>query len=289
MHSASYRRADCGQSAHSADRLDSAARHDRDAVEHWYRSATQHSGRDQPWRADCNRGGTRVHRRHARSLSQSVRRGDGTGAVESPPPCRRQSNSNDLSRRGRTPIRSDRGGRRWQGMGTERRGHRVRPSRESIVQQVSTRFDSERDTIETALEQICADYLSDLPPSIAQAIEYALRSPGKRLRPLLSIFAYRACGGDRDVTRLACAPEIIHSYSLVHDDLPCMDDDDMRRGRPTTHRVHGARAAIIAGGSMIPLAVTAASDALSSIEASPVEARRAIGALLSAAGAGGMI
>jgi len=154
---------------------------------------------------------------------------------------------------------------------------------------VSTRFDSERDTIETALEQICADYLSDLPPSIAQAIEYALRSPGKRLRPLLSIFAYRACGGDRDVTRLACAPEIIHSYSLVHDDLPCMDDDDMRRGRPTTHRVHGARTAIIAGGSMIPLAVTVASDALSSIEASPVEARRAIGALLSGAGAGGMI
>jgi geranylgeranyl pyrophosphate synthase len=154
---------------------------------------------------------------------------------------------------------------------------------------VSTRFDSARDTIETALEQICADHLSDLPPSIAQAIEYALRSPGKRLRPLLSICAYRACGGDRDVTRLACAPEIIHSYSLVHDDLPCMDDDDMRRGRPTTHRVHGARTAIIAGASMIPLAVTVASDALSSIEASPVQARRVIGALLSGAGAGGMI
>ena len=154
---------------------------------------------------------------------------------------------------------------------------------------MSTRLNSERETIERALEQICADYLSQLPPSIAQAIEYALRSPGKRLRPLLLIFAYRACGGDGDATRLACAPEIIHSYSLVHDDLPCMDDDDMRRGRPTTHRVYGARAAIVAGASMIPLAIRVATDALAVARASPHQARKTIGALLSGAGAGGMI
>lgn len=154
---------------------------------------------------------------------------------------------------------------------------------------MSTRFDIERGTIEGALEQICAEYLSDVPPPIGRAIDYSVRSPGKRLRPLLLIFAYRASGGDGDVSRLACAPEIIHAYSLVHDDLPCMDDDDMRRGRPATHRVYGAHTAILAGASMIPLAVTVARDALTAIGAPRDRGRKTIAALLSGAGAGGMI
>lgn len=154
---------------------------------------------------------------------------------------------------------------------------------------MTTRFDLERATIESALDEICARYLSDLPSGIAQAIDYAVRSPGKRLRPLLVIFAYRACGGEGEITRLACAPEIIHSYSLVHDDLPCMDDDDMRRGRPAVHRVHGAHTAILAGASMIPLAVTVATHALSALGTPDGQARQTMAALLSGAGGGGMI
>jgi geranylgeranyl pyrophosphate synthase len=109
------------------------------------------------------------------------------------------------------------------------------------------------------------------------------------MRPLLAVFAYEACGGKGDATRLACAPEIIHSYSLMHDDLPCMDNDDMRRGRPTAHIVHGSRAAIVAGASMIPLAIAVARDALATLRVEPDRTRRAIGALLEGVGAGGMI
>lgn len=159
----------------------------------------------------------------------------------------------------------------------------------TYLRQVSARFDLERKAMETALDLVCAQYLSGIPPAVAAAIDYAVRSPGKRLRPLLLVFAYRACGGRSDVSRLACAPEIIHAYSLVHDDLPCMDDDDMRRGRPTVHRVHGAHTAIVAGASMIPLAVTVATDAVSSLTIPGEGSREIVAALLSAAGAGGMI
>ena len=116
-----------------------------------------------------------------------------------------------------------------------------------ISREVPARFDTERESVERRLEEICGTYLSDLPTGIADAIRYGLNSPGKRIRPLLVLYAYRAVGGSGDATLLACGPEIIHAYSLVHDDLPCMDDDDMRRGRPTVHKVYGSRTAIIAG------------------------------------------
>lgn len=154
---------------------------------------------------------------------------------------------------------------------------------------MSNRFEVERENVERALAGICADYLPGVPRPIAPAIEYAVRSQGKRLRPLLVVFAYRACGGEGDATMLACSPEIIHAYSLVHDDLPCMDDDDMRRGRPTAHKVHGSRAAILAGAAMIPLAVAVAGRALSSLGAGPDITRETVAALLSGAGGGGMI
>ncbi len=157
------------------------------------------------------------------------------------------------------------------------------------TRRVSTRFDAEREGVERALGKICAEYLPKLPHPIARAIDYGVRSQGKRLRPLLLVFAYRACGGKGDSTRLACAPEIIHSYSLMHDDLPCMDDDDVRRGRPAAHKVHGSRTAIVAGATMIPLAVAVARDALSSLSVPPRRARKTISALLEGAGAGGMI
>jgi geranylgeranyl pyrophosphate synthase len=88
---------------------------------------------------------------------------------------------------------------------------------------------------------------------LGSAMAYALESPGKRLRPALLMAAYRALGGTGAVAEVAAAVEVVHSYSLVHDDLPCMDDDDLRRGRPTVHRQFDTRTATEAGYRMIPL------------------------------------
>jgi geranylgeranyl pyrophosphate synthase len=154
---------------------------------------------------------------------------------------------------------------------------------------VSLRFDADREGIERRLEEICADYLSDLPVGIADAVRYGLKSPGKRLRPLLLLFAYRAAGGEEDATLLACAPEVIHAYSLVHDDLPCMDDDDMRRGRPTVHKVYGSRTAILGGVTMIPLAARVVRDSARSMGLSRERSTRLLDTLLEASGSRGMI
>jgi len=90
---------------------------------------------------------------------------------------------------------------------------------------------------------------------LAEAMHYSLLSPGKRLRPLLVLLAARACGGDEQKAMpAACAVEMVHAYSLIHDDLPAMDDDDLRRGRPTCHKVYGEAMAILAGDAILALA-----------------------------------
>jgi geranylgeranyl diphosphate synthase, type II len=150
-------------------------------------------------------------------------------------------------------------------------------------------FDEERAAIERRLDEICAGCLPELGHTIGQTITYGLKSPGKRLRPLLLILGYRACGGEGDASRLSCSPEIIHSYSLMHDDLPCMDDDEFRRGRPTTHRVHGTRTTITAGVAMIPLAVKVARDASHEMQIPASVTTSIVQVLLAAAGAAGMI
>jgi geranylgeranyl pyrophosphate synthase len=150
-------------------------------------------------------------------------------------------------------------------------------------------FERERDRIDRRLDDICASKLGGLPAPIAEAIQYGLKSPGKRLRPLLLLFAYRAAGGTNDATLLACAPEVIHAYSLMHDDLPCMDDDDVRRGRPTVHKVYGSHAAVIAGVAMIPLAVLVASEAARTMGLADEATTRVLETLLGASGAAGMI
>lgn len=154
---------------------------------------------------------------------------------------------------------------------------------------MSLRFDADREGIERRLHEICADYLSDLPAGIADAVRYGLKSPGKRVRPLLLLYAYRAAGGKDDATLLACAPEVIHAYSLVHDDLPCMDDDDMRRGRPTVHKVYGSRTAILGGVAMIPLAAKVVRDSGQSMGLSLETRAKLLEALLEASGSCGMI
>jgi geranylgeranyl diphosphate synthase type II len=154
---------------------------------------------------------------------------------------------------------------------------------------VSEPFADDRAAIERRLDDICSRHLRSLDGTLADAIGYGLKSPGKRIRPLLLLFGYRAAGGRGDATMLACAPEVIHSYSLVHDDLPCMDDDDMRRGRPTVHRVYGTRAAILAGTVMIPLAARVVVDGLRLLNAPATVEREVLAALLDGAGATGMI
>src|SRR5579885_1331387 len=100
------------------------------------------------------------------------------------------------------------------------------------------------------------------PATIHKAMRYSLFAGGKRLRPALCLAAARACGGAaRDAMPLACAVECIHTYSLIHDDLPAMDNDDFRRGRPTCHKVFGEGIAILAGDALLTQAFEIASNA----------------------------
>lgn len=92
----------------------------------------------------------------------------------------------------------------------------------------------------------------EVPESLRQSMMYSLTAGGKRLRPLLVIAACEAGGGSRKAALpVACAVEMVHTYSLVHDDLPAMDDDDFRRGKPTNHKVFGEAAAILAGDALL--------------------------------------
>ncbi len=112
-------------------------------------------------------------------------------------------------------------------------------------------LDSLRARIDAALAGD-AQFDDGCPPHLAEAIRYSLLAPGKRLRPLLVLKAAEACGGSiEEALPAACAAEMVHAYSLIHDDLPAMDDDDLRRGRPTCHTVFGEAVAILAGDALL--------------------------------------
>ena len=139
---------------------------------------------------------------------------------------------------------------------------------------------------------LLADVASQLPATaVGNAMRYALAGDGKRLRPALCVATYRAFRGQEQtaVYQLAAALEIIHTYSLVHDDLPCMDNDDVRRGRDTTHRVFGNDAAVLAGAALIPLAFRVAAQALIDMQAAPAIRARVFAQLTASAGAAGMV
>ena len=162
----------------------------------------------------------------------------------------------------------------------------------AAVAGVPERLAGARLAIDGALQEFCDAFLGDVSASnaaVAEAIRYSLLGEGKRLRPILVLAAYEAAGGTRDASRLAAAVEVVHAYSLVHDDLPCMDDDDVRRGRPTVHRVYGVPAATAAGLAMVPLAVRCAIAGTRSLELGHAAAARIVAELMRASGAGGMI
>ena len=154
---------------------------------------------------------------------------------------------------------------------------------------VAIDFGPDRMAIDRALESFCDRYLGGLEPPVADAIRYSLMGEGKRLRGILFLRAYEAAGGTANGSAMAGAIEVVHAYSLVHDDLPCMDDDDMRRGRPTVHRAFGVAAATAAGLAMVPLAALCAADAAAELGLGHDEAGAIVRELMIASGAGGMI
>jgi geranylgeranyl diphosphate synthase type II len=121
---------------------------------------------------------------------------------------------------------------------------------------------------------------------VVRAMRYSLINGGKRLRPILVLEFCKMCGGDyRDAIPLACAIEYIHTYSLIHDDLPCMDDDDMRRGNPSCHIVFGQATALLAGDALL----THAFELIADSDLSDDKKVKAVSLLAQNAGVGGMI
>ena len=111
---------------------------------------------------------------------------------------------------------------------------------------------------EAALHAL-VDEWDDAPARLVEAVAYSLFAGGKRLRPALALGACElVCGNDAPALPVACALEMVHTYSLIHDDLPAMDDDDLRRGRATSHKVFGEATAILAGDALLTMAFEAA-------------------------------
>jgi geranylgeranyl diphosphate synthase type II len=146
-----------------------------------------------------------------------------------------------------------------------------------------------RTMVETALEHALAP-TEGTPPQLLEAMRYALFSGGKRIRPILALAACEAVpAAPERALPFACALEMIHTYSLVHDDLPAMDDDDLRRDRPTVHVVHGEAVAILAGDALLTEAFRVAADGAPAAGVEPSCALGIIAAIATAAGASGMV
>src|SRR5690242_7912864 len=142
-----------------------------------------------------------------------------------------------------------------------------------------------RSLVDRALDEY-TNFGDGCPDRLREAMRYSLLAPGKRLRPVLVLMAAEACGGDREAALpAACAVEMVHSYSLIHDDLPAMDDDDLRRGRPTCHKAFTEGLAILAGDGLLTLAFEVVARHVRPAEA----AAGCVRALAEAAGPEGMV
>lgn len=126
--------------------------------------------------------------------------------------------------------------------------------------------------------------------SVAEAMEYSLMIGGKRLRPVLVLEFCKACGSPADkALPFACALEMIHTYSLIHDDLPCMDNDDLRRGKPSCHIAFGEADALLAGDGLLNLAFETASGRFGDVDVETDSQIKAIAYLSKCSGISGMI
>ena len=142
--------------------------------------------------------------------------------------------------------------------------------------------------INAALESILKT--SARPDRLLEAMNYSLMAEGKRFRPVLCVAAAEAVGGDlEDVLPAACALEMVHTYSLIHDDLPAMDDDDLRRGQPTCHKAFDEATAILAGDALLTLAFQTLSSIAAGRDQQAVKWLRVIQLISHAAGYCGMI
>lgn len=127
-------------------------------------------------------------------------------------------------------------------------------------------------------------------PQIFESVRYSAMAGGKRLRPALVLEFCRVCGGDiQKALPFACALEMIHTYSLIHDDLPCMDDDDLRRGKPTNHKVFGEAMAVLAGDALLTRAFEVVMNRANTEGLDAETVLRAGSTLADAAGMDGMI
>ncbi len=153
---------------------------------------------------------------------------------------------------------------------------------EAYLSEKKAVVDSALDTYFTESEGISSDIIA--------AMRYSLFAGGKRLRPILCIAGAEAVGGtETDILPVACALELIHTYSLIHDDLPVMDDDDLRRGKPSSHKVFGEAVAILAGDGLLTEAFNLITTAKITEKVSPGSLLKVTGMIARAAGHRGMI
>lgn len=156
-----------------------------------------------------------------------------------------------------------------------------------MVDWAEKRFHEYIECVENALKEYSLTDKLSKQKSVGEAMDYSLSAVGKRIRPVLVMEFCRICGGDpKKAISAACAIEMIHTFSLIHDDLPCMDDDDMRRGKPSCHKQFGEARAVLAGDALAIYPFEVIADAS---ELEPEKRVRLIKELTHSAGAEGMI
>ena len=126
---------------------------------------------------------------------------------------------------------------------------------------IAKELQARKEEVEVFLREL---NFESIPQPLKSSMEYSLLDGGKRIRPILFLETFRLFGGtvSESVKKFACALECIHIYSLIHDDLPCMDDDDLRRGKPTNHKVFGEAVAVLAGDALLNFAYELMAEAL---------------------------
>jgi geranylgeranyl diphosphate synthase type II len=158
---------------------------------------------------------------------------------------------------------------------------------------VSIKIEQYLDERKTLVDKALQDFMpnpSGLASDVIRAMNYSLFAGGKRIRPILCIAGAEAVGGSTDsVLPVACAIELIHTYSLIHDDLPVMDNDDLRRGKPTNHKVFGEAVALLAGDGLLTLAFNLMAGYGAEKEVEKKALLRVIDLIASAAGYKGMV